>query len=133
LQLASDNKVSIEYQVSEIQNLTYENEQFDVIALIYAHFPTELKSSYHQTLNQYLKINGLVIFEAFSKNHLAYIARNKEVGGPRELGMLFSIDEIKADFPNYEILLLEEREITLKEGAFHNGVGSVIRFIGRKK
>ena len=47
--------------------------------------------------------------------------------------MLFSIDEIKSDFDNYEIIELEEKEIELKEGLFHNGQGSVIRFVGRKK
>lgn len=46
--------------------------------------------------------------------------------------MLFSIDEIKSDFDKYEIIELEEKEIELKEGLFHNGEGSVIRFVGRK-
>jgi len=47
--------------------------------------------------------------------------------------MLFSIDEIKSDFDNYEIIELVEKEIELNEGLFHNGIGSVIRFVGRKK
>jgi len=46
--------------------------------------------------------------------------------------MLFSIDEIKADFAGYDIIALEEKEIELQEGTFHNGLGSVIRFVGRK-
>jgi len=44
--------------------------------------------------------------------------------------MLFSIDDIKSNFVNYEII---EKEIELSEGLFHNGKGSVIRFAGRKK
>ncbi|MNI77458.1 hypothetical protein D3C73_1337530 [compost metagenome] len=75
----------------------------------------------------------MIIFEAFSKNHLDYLARNEKVGGPKELDMLFSIEEIKSDFANYEIIALEEKEIVLNEGVFHNGLGSVIRFVGRKK
>jgi hypothetical protein len=39
----------------------------------------------------------------------------------------------KADFANCDIIELEEKEIELKEGLFHNGVGSVIRFVGRKR
>ena len=103
------------------------------MALIYAHFPTDIKSSYHKALDKYLRKGGIVIFEAFSKKHLDYIARNENVGGPKEFAMLFSIEEIKADFANYEIIELEEKEIELKEGSFHNGTGSVIRFTGRKK
>jgi hypothetical protein len=47
--------------------------------------------------------------------------------------MLFSIEEIKEIFPNYEILELDELEVHLNEGLYHNGLGSVIRFFGRKK
>jgi len=36
-------------------------------------------------------------------------------------------------FHNYEIIVLEEKEIELSEGLYHNGKGSVIRFVVRKK
>lgn len=133
LQLAQNNNISIDYQVGELQALDYKTEQFDAIALIYAHFPSAIKSTYHKTLSNYLRKGGLLIFEAFSKKHLDYLAKNEKVGGPKEIDMLFSIEEIRADFENYEILVLEEKEIELNEGLFHNGQGSVIRFVGRRK
>ena len=133
LRLAEKNKVTIEYQIGELQTLNYQPEQFDAIALIYAHFPADIKSSYHKTLDKYLRKGGLIIFEAFSKRHLDYIAKNEKVGGPKDIESLFSIDEINSDFMNYEIIELVEKEIELSEGLFHNGKGSVIRFVGRKK
>jgi 2-polyprenyl-3-methyl-5-hydroxy-6-metoxy-1,4-benzoquinol methylase len=131
--LAEINKVTIDYQVGELQTLNYSAGQFDAIALIYAHFPADIKSLYHKTLDKYLRKNGLVIFEAFSKRHIDYISKNEKIGGPKDIAMLFSIDEIQLDFVNYEIIELVEKEIELSEGLFHNGKGSVIRFVGRKK
>ncbi|REC60997.1 SAM-dependent methyltransferase [Chryseobacterium pennae] len=133
LQLAEQNDVTIDYQIGELQTLNYHEQQFDVIALIYAHFPGDIKSSIHQILDQYLRKGGFIIFEAFSKKHLDYVTKNEKVGGPRDIKDLFSIEEIKADFPNYSIIELEETEIELKEGLFHNGTGSVIRFVGQKQ
>jgi 2-polyprenyl-3-methyl-5-hydroxy-6-metoxy-1,4-benzoquinol methylase len=133
LQLAAANNVTVNYQVGELQELNYGPGQFDAIALIYAHFPADSKSFYHKTLSHYLQKGGLIIFEAFSKKHLDYIAKNEKVGGPKELAMLFSIEELKSDFPDYEIIELTEKEIELSEGSFHNGKGSVIRFVGQKK
>jgi hypothetical protein len=133
LRLAEMNQVTIDYQVGELQTLNYKPEQFDVIALIYAHFPADIKSVYHKMLDRYLRKNGLVIFEAFSKNHIDYIAKNEKVGGPKDITMLFSIEELKSDLANYEIIELVEKEIELSEGLFHNGKGSVIRFVGRKR
>lgn len=133
LNLARQNDISIDYKVGYLEKLHYQPEQFKVIALIYAHFPAAIKSSYHQLLNTYLSVGGLVIFEAFSKDHLKYNTSNPKVGGPKDIDDLFSIAEIKSDFSNFEILLLEQKEIELSEGHFHNGTGSVIRFVGRKK
>lgn len=132
LKLAEINNVTIDYQVGELETLDYHTEQFDAIALIYAHFPAEIKSEIHRTLETYLRKNGIIIFEAFSKKHLEYLAINDKVGGPKDIESLFSIEEIQADFPNYEIIELTEKEIELNEGLFHNGKGSVIRFVGRK-
>ncbi|GAB2590896.1 class I SAM-dependent methyltransferase [Spirosoma areae] len=132
LQLAQENEVTIDYQVGELPALGYKNEQFDTIALIYAHFPASLKSVYHGLLNRYLRKGGIIIFESFSKNHLAYRHKNEKVGGPADLASLFSIDEVKSDFRDYDIMTLTEEIIDLKEGIYHNGEGSVIRFVGRK-
>jgi ubiquinone/menaquinone biosynthesis C-methylase UbiE len=131
--LAEKNNVTIDYKVGELQTLGFEAEQFDAIALIYAHFPAIIKSLYHKTFDKYLKNGGLIIFESFSKKHIDFVTANEKVGGPKDIESLFSIDEIKSDFPNYEIIELVEKEIELNEGLYHNGIGSVIRFVGRKK
>ena len=133
LRLTESQNVSIDYQVGELNTLNYNNNQFDAIALIYAHFPADIKSQYHKTFDKYLKKGGTIIFEAFSKKHLYYNSVNEKIGGPKDINMLFSIEELKSDFVNYEIVELEEKEIELNEGQFHNGKGSVIRFVGRKK
>jgi len=95
LRLAKGNQVSIDYQVGELTELDYDKGQFDAIALIYAHFPSEIKSKYHKLLDTYLRKGGTIIFEAFGKNHLEYRTKNPEVGGPQDVDTLFSVDEIR--------------------------------------
>ncbi|EKO76523.1 MULTISPECIES: class I SAM-dependent methyltransferase [Leptospira] len=133
LRLAKINKVTIDYQVGELHSLNYKENQFDAIALIYAHFPADIKSFYHKTLDKFLRRNGIVLFEAFGKKHIDYVLKDERIGGPRDIASLFSMDELKEDFANYEIIELAEKEIELNEGLYHNGKGSVIRFVGRKK
>ena len=130
--LADKNGVIIDYQVGELETLNFENEQFDAIALIYAHFPADIKSIYHKTFDKYLKEGGVIIFEAFSKKHIEYVMADEKIGGPKDVDSLFSIEEIKSDFANCKIIELEEKEIELNEGLFHNGKGMVIRFVGQK-
>ncbi|WP_289058761.1 class I SAM-dependent methyltransferase, partial [uncultured Flavobacterium sp.] len=73
LRLAENNNVSLDYQVGELETLNFQKEQFGAIALIYAHFPAEIKSEIHQQLDKLLSKNGIIIFEAFSKKHLEYV------------------------------------------------------------
>ena len=46
--------------------------------------------------------------------------------------MLFSREEIGSAFLDFDIQLLEETEAELKEGLYHNGTGSLVRFVGQK-
>jgi SAM-dependent methyltransferase len=133
LLLAKENEVTVEYIVGDLGELKFESEAYDAIGLIYAHFDADKKSRFHKKLSGYLKQRGIIILEAFSKTHLNYINLDPNVGGPKDIDMLYSKSEIMADFENYEILLLEEKEIVLNEGKYHNGKGSVVRFVGRKK
>jgi cyclopropane fatty-acyl-phospholipid synthase-like methyltransferase len=133
LKLAEAHGVSIDYQVGQLPDLNFENQEFDAVALVYAHFPPNIKSEYHRLLDKKLKKGGTIIFEAFGKNHLKYRNANPKIGGPHDSDFLFATKELRSDFDGYEILQLEETEVELNEGNYHVGKGSVIRFIGRKK
>lgn len=124
--------MSIDYQVGNLAELGFAAESFDLVVLIYAHFgPT--KSQYHQQLDKLLRPGGMVIFEAFSKNHIAYREKNDKIGGPRDLDTLYSVEEIRQDFANYDAIELVESEVELNEGNGHIGTGSVVRFVGKKR
>lgn len=132
-QLAADNHVTVDYRVGTVAELGYTENEFDVIALVFAHFPPEIRSSLHQTLLSYLCKGGRLIFEAFSKKNLTYVQQNEKIGGPKDLASLFSIGEIRQEFPGLDFLELEETEIELHEGLYHNGRGMVIRFTAIKR
>ena len=133
LQLAKERGVTIEYVVGDLEVLDFAKESFDAIGLIYAHVDGDKKAAFHAKLNTCLKPGGVVIFEAFSKAHVQYNSADPKVGGPKDVDMLYSKEDILAGFGNYDILMLEEVEMELSEGVYHNGKGSVLRFVGRKK
>lgn len=127
MQLSAAQKVVVDYQITSV--LDFKTDiKFDTIGLCYTHFPVEIRKDALQHLLKFLKPNGTVIFEAFAKAQLG-----KPSGGPKNIEMLFSIEEIKDEFPELEFKLLEEKTIELSEGNYHKGKAEVIRFIGIKK
>ncbi|WP_062052870.1 class I SAM-dependent methyltransferase [Aquimarina longa] len=133
LQLAKEKNTSLEYIVGDIGQCDFPKESFDCIGLIYAHFSPDKIATIHQKLNDSLKPKGSIIFEAYSKTHLPFKENNPKIGGPQSLDMLFSVKEIKRDFPNFDFKILEDVKVQLNEGNFHNGIGKVIRGFGTKK
>ena len=130
--LAALEKVDIAYKGGEFTQLSLINERYDAAAMIFAHLPPNVLRDYHRLIAERIKPNGFVILEGFSKGHLEINQKNPSAGGPKNIDMLFSSEEIQKDFSEFEIILLEEKEVELKEGKFHNGRGKVIRFIGKK-
>lgn len=126
LQLAKEKKVAITYEVTGVLDFN-SKQQFDVLGLSYAHFPIEIRKQAHQHLLQLLKPGGIVIFEAFAKAQLG-----NPSGGPKNVEMLFSIDEIKEEFKELKFEILKEETIELSEGNRHKGKAEVIRFVGIK-
>ncbi|NJW51521.1 class I SAM-dependent methyltransferase [Salinimicrobium oceani] len=133
LQLAEKHNVALDYHVGDLPELGFEKGDFDAVALIYAHFPPEIRSEYHKLLISYLRRDGLIFFEGFSKKHRVYQEKNPGVGGPKEEDLLFSAEELKKDFADLKFLEFYETEVDLKEGKLHDGLGVVIRFVAQKK
>lgn len=128
INLAQEKKVHLDYCVSSIENLSYPEAFFDAIVFIFAHFPAENRASYFHKIISFLKPNGRVLFEGFSKLQLEF-----KSGGPQNKDLLFSEEEIRKEFPELHFTLLETLETHLDEGPFHQGKASVIRFVGIKK
>lgn len=133
LKLAKTRGVSITYEVATLQEFESEKESFDSLVLVFAHFPSQFRKSFHQKLTTFLKPGGTLILEGFSKKHFAYNSVNERAGGPKDPAMLFSKEELEEDFDGFEIQLLEEVEVELQEGNYHLGESAVIRLVARKK
>ena len=131
--LAAEHGVAIDFKVGLIQELEYPKESFDALVLIYAHFPPEHRKAFHQRLAGFLKPGGVLILEGFSKEHLAFSEKNPKAGGPKNVDMLFSIEELQEDFNGFDFLECCGQTIELNEGLYHVGDSSVIRLVARKR
>ena len=114
LKLAKEKQVMIDYIVGDLEQLNFEEKSFDAIGLVYAHFSAIKKASFHEKLKGFLKPGGIIILEAFSKDHLLLKKQNPKIGGPDDIDMLYSPEEIKTSFENFEILkLLESLQVEI--------------------
>lgn len=125
--LAGSNSVKIDYLIGNYDIVSFPINHFDCIVLIFAHMNPSKRKEYHQKLISFLRPGGIIILEGFSKKQI-----NNNSGGPRDINMLFSEDEIQSDFLLLSELIITETDYNLDEGPFHQGIASVIRVKGIK-
>jgi hypothetical protein len=130
--LAAQHGVRLEYHVGTLAEIPSLPADFDALGLVFAHFPAAIRASLTGDLLTYLRPGGSVIFEAFAKAQLSYQAIHQS-GGPQQVDMLYSVDEVRAEFPGIEFLRLDELEVQLHEGPFHHGLARVVRGFGVKR
>jgi len=128
MKLAAEKKVKIQYHIDDLETFQYPVNEYDAAGIIYAHFPAKTKSHVYQKVAGSLKIGGFVILETFNKNQLG-----KSSGGPQNIDMLNSLDEIKAAFEGFEFIEQAEVQVNLNEGGLHNGMAEVVRILAIKR
>jgi len=133
LRLAKLHNVYFKYEVGDFLKIDFTESGFDATALIHTHFPPSISFAYHKKISRLIKASGLFILEGFSKSNLPLRIENPQIGGPNNIEMLYSEEEIMEDFSDFEVLQLEEVEIDLNEGQYHKGIAKMIRFVGKKK
>lgn len=127
LKLAQEKGVTLEYQIGDAFLIDYPKEHFDVVALIYAHFPAEIREKIHQKTMTWIKPNGHIILEAFNPLQL-----NNSSGGPKEMSMLYTADMMRKDFEGLSFEVLREEKTVLHEGKYHIGNADVTRVVAKK-
>jgi len=127
LNLAQNQNVTINYTVSDFFDFTLKPGYYDLIALIYAHEHKDSRRTFHHNVINGLKKNGVLLLEAFSTEQL-----KNGPGGPKNIDMLYTLEDLKQDLKSLTIIQAEQIDIQLNSGSFHQGAGNVIRILARK-
>jgi len=128
LKLAEDEKVSINYFVSDASTVDLKPNNYDAVAVIFFQpQDNETTSKFFTILKDSIKPGGSIIVEGFAKSHLKLKTRF----GPKDLSCLYDKSFFKSNFQDWKIVLNKERKTVLDEG-MHDGKAVVIDFVAKK-
>ena len=127
LKLAEENSVCINYEITDLSEYKPKSNYYDTAAIIFLHLNPKIRSGVHSKVVDSLKPGGTLILEVYEKEQLG-----KDSGGPQNIDMLYSKEELRNDFVNMNIIVLEKKIITLNESNQHNGEAVVQRLIAVK-
>jgi hypothetical protein len=131
LRLAAEHGAQFTYLVGMLHELPALPRNFDALGLFFAHFAAPVRASLTADLLGHLEPGGTVLFEAFAKEQLRYQPVHGS-GGPQQADMLYTVEEVRAEMLGISWRVLEEAEVRLDEGRFHQGLAKVVRGVGVK-
>ena len=129
--LAAERGVSVAAQTADLTAWDWPVAAYDAVISIYLHFQPHVRATMHGKMLACLKPGGLVVLEGYAPQQLEH-RKSGSVGGPQDIAMLFTPEQLRADFAAAAIVSLVETEIDLAEGTRHRGRSSVVRLIARR-
>ncbi len=126
-ELAAARGVSIEVEQVDLAAWRWPVGAFDWIVSIYCHFAAADRARIHRAMLGALKPGGHILLEAFHKEQIGYHS-----GGPRDVGMLYDEESLRADFADARVLEFRKERIELDESRLHRGPGVLVRMFVRK-
>lgn len=100
---------------------------WDVIASIFCHLPTDLRRAVHRAAAQGLRSGGAFVLEAYTPAQLAH-----GTGGPKDLAMLYTLDDLREDLAGLTLEIGREVTREIHEGELHHGTSAVVQVLARK-
>jgi SAM-dependent methyltransferase len=124
--LAKENKVELNYQVTDALQYDYPPNTYDAIVIIYFHVDNELREKFSEKIIRSLKPNGTIILLVYEEDHI----KNGN-GGPSNPDLLYTLSSIAENFIDLEFKTFEKEQLSrIKKGRKQES--TVIKFVGKK-
>jgi len=124
--LAARRGVEIHTLQADATTWQWPQAAFDLIVVIYVHFPPAKRERTHQAITRALRPGGLLVMEVFHRDQ----ARS-ELAGPDDPAMLYTEEELATAFAGLDILSLEDAPTTISHHGQAVGEGRSLRLLAR--
>lgn len=126
-ELAAKRGVAVQAEHADLGTYELAEGAWGAAINIFCHMPKANRAHLHQQIIKGLQSGGVFICECYSTEQLAF-----GTGGPKDVNLLYTAEELQQDFADLEIVHLAKIEREIHEGLGHSGMSSVIQLIARK-
>jgi SAM-dependent methyltransferase len=126
--LAAARGVALTTVVADLAGFPIVTDTWSGIVSVFAHLPQPLRRTLHAAVVRGLAPGGIFILEAYTPAQLAF-----GTGGPKDPALLMRLEDIRVELAGLELLVANESERDVHEGAGHTGRAAVVQILARKR
>lgn len=124
--LARERGVEVETVHADLATWTPPEGAFVGVISIFCHLPPDVRRRTHRAAARALAPGGVLLLEAYRPAQLAFMT-----GGPKDVAMLYTLDDLRDDFAELTIDHAVELEREVREGLLHTGQAATVQLIAR--
>lgn len=125
--LARENGVSVDYQVSGIEDWDW-TRTYDAVVAIFVQFaPPDLRDRFFGWMAQAVAPGGVLMLHGYAPRQVSY-----GTGGPGREEHMYTEVMLRTAFSGFDILRLVDFDAELSEGSGHAGQSALVDFLARK-
>lgn len=122
---ASADGATLETVCADLADYVIAPSQWDVVVAVFCHLPMPLRRAVHRAAVAGLRPGGAFVLEAYTPAQLAH-----GTGGPKDVGLLYTLDALRDDLDGLTLEVAVEREREVHEGGLHHGTSAVVQVLG---
>ena len=127
--LATGQGVQMHIETADLSEWAWDEQQFDAVVGIFFQFANpKLRAEIFDGMKRAVKPGGVLMIEGYGLKQLEY-----KTGGPDIPEHLYTLELMRESFADMDILLLEEYDAELNEGAGHQGTSALVDLVARKR
>lgn len=126
--LARERGVTVEVVQADLSHYDLEAGAFAGIISTFAHLPRPARQRLHAQIPGALAVGGAFVLEAYRPAQLAF-----KTGGPPDVALLPSLDELREELAGLDLVVAREIEREIHEGTVHNGMSATVQVVGVKR
>jgi len=127
--LAKARNVSLRFELADVIDWTWPQEEFDVVAVIFIQFANPAqRERIFAGVRRALKPGGLLLLQGYRPEQLKY-----KTGGPSAVENLYTEAMLAEAFADFSDLKIHAHDSMTSEGSGHVGMAALIDLVGRKR
>jgi Cyclopropane fatty acid synthase and related methyltransferases len=127
--LAEQAGVTVQHHQADLFDWDWGESAWDALVAIFVQFVRpEDRPAFHARMKRALKPGGLLLLQGYRPKQVDY-----GTGGPSSPANMYTAEDLRREFADFEILHLAEHDSVIEEGEGHRGLSALVDLVARKK
>lgn len=129
--LSKSKNVHVSTEEADLKSFDLGTEKWEGVVMIFCHLPSALRAALWNRISKSVKKGGFILMELYSPKQLEATREGRSIGGPKDLDLIVTVEEIRSAFPTAEFKILREVDRDIHEGIGHRGPSHTVQVLAR--